>query len=477
MSAPIRKSRRRVAVRPSAAPKPEPAAEFEAVLEHVTHGVAMFDGNHQLVVWNGRLRDMLSLPDAQLERGRSLEGLIRFLGERGDYGNADAVETVVREHLSGLDAPFVADRMLADGRILEFSRYPLPNGGLVVTYTDLTDRRHTEYLLADSTREMRAMLEKAPVALAVIGREDGLLKHVNARFRKLFGISPSPVAEQMALSAYVSEEDHTRIFGTPSERRSVDFEASVRRADGSELWALISSVRFVFDWEPATLTSFHDISDRRRAESGLKEELDRKRAELGEARTLQLQLAPPPLKERVGNFAVSVEVLLEPAKEVGGDLVDHFRVGENLLVIVLGDVSNKGAGAALVMARAHSLIRGIASRPDAEALFRAPETAIRLVNAALAKDNPTCMFLTLLLASFDAATGDLAYVRAGHIPPFRRRATGSVELARRQRRDAAGHHGGRRAQIRDHPSRCRRSVADRHRWRHRGGRRQRCAIR
>jgi serine phosphatase RsbU (regulator of sigma subunit) len=248
----------------------------------------------------------------------------------------------------------------------------------------------------------------------------------------------------------------------------------VRRADGSELWALISSVRFVFDWEPATLTSFHDISDRRRAESGLKEELDRKRAELGEARTLQLQLAPPPLKERVGNFAVSVEVLLEPAKEVGGDLVDHFRVGENLLVIVLGDVSNKGAGAALVMARAHSLMRGIASRPDAEALFRAPETAVRLVNAALAKDNPTCMFLTLLLASFDAATGDLAYVRAGHIPPFRRRATGSVELARRQRRDAAGHHGGRRAQIRDHPSRCRRSVADRHRWRHRGGRRQRC---
>jgi PAS domain-containing protein len=126
----------------------------------VTHGVAMFDGNHQLVVWNGRLRDMLSLPDAQLERGRSLEGLIRFLGERGDYGNADAVETVVREHLSGLDAPFVAERMLPDGRILEFSRYPLPNGGLVVTYTDLTDRRHTEYLLADSTREMRAMLEK-----------------------------------------------------------------------------------------------------------------------------------------------------------------------------------------------------------------------------------------------------------------------------------------------------------------------------
>src|SRR5207244_7763111 len=79
------------------------------------------------------------------------------------------------------------------------------------------------------------------------------------------------------------------------------------------------------------------------------------------------------------------------------------------------------------MARAHSLIRGIAARPDAEDLFRAPEKAIRLVNAALAKDNPTCMFLTLLLASFDAESGQLAYVRAGHIPPFLRRAQGGME--------------------------------------------------
>jgi PAS domain S-box-containing protein len=407
-------------------PSQEP--ELQAVLEHVMQGVAMFDSHHRLMVWNKRLQDILGVSEAQLWRGRTLENLIRFLGERGDFGtSADAIEAVVREHLVALDARYVSERMLPDGRILEFRRNPLANGALVVTYTDVTERRHTEYLLQDSTRELRAMLEKAPVALAVIGQQDGLLKHVNARFRKLFGLAAANVSEQMALNLYLADEDQKRILSTQSDRRSVDFETAVRRADGSELWALISSVRFVFDWEPATLTSFHDISDRRRAEAGLQEELDRKRAELGEARTLQLQLAPPPLRERLGDFAISVDVLLEPAKEVGGDLVDHFQVAESLLVIVLGDVSNKGAGAALVMARAHSLIRGIASRPDAEALFRAPEKAIRLVNAALAKDNPTCMFLTLLIASFDARTGYLAYVRAGQIPPFLRRADGSME--------------------------------------------------
>ncbi|HEY6257591.1 MAG TPA: PP2C family protein-serine/threonine phosphatase, partial [Xanthobacteraceae bacterium] len=162
------------------------------------------------------------------------------------------------------------------------------------------------------------------------------------------------------------------------------------------------------------------------AETGLQEELDRKRAELAEARFLQLELAPAPFRGCVGNFAISVDVLLEPAKEVGGDLVDHFRIGDNLLVLVLGDVSNKGAGAALIMARAHSLIRGIAARPDADARFRAPEEVIGLVNAALAKDNATCMFLTLFLASLDTRTGHLVHVRAGHIPPFLRRADGTL---------------------------------------------------
>jgi PAS domain S-box-containing protein len=429
MSAPISKfGRRRASGRRAADPTQDPDFTLQAMLEHVTQGVAMFDADRRLMVWNKRLQDMLGVPDARLKRGETLEDLIRFMGKRGDYGTqSDAVETAIREHIAAVDEPYVAERMLPDGRILEFRRNPMANGAFVVTYTDVTERRHNEYLLQDSARELRAILAKAPVALAVIGLEDRALKHVNARFLKLFGLSSSQVADEMALDSFVSEADQRRILSAQPDRRSVDFETAVRRADGGELWALISSVRFVFEWEPATLTSFHDISDRRRAEAGLREELDRKRAELSEARTLQLELKPPPFRGHIGGFAISVDVLLEPAKEVGGDLVDHFQIGEDLYVIVLGDVSNKGAGAALIMARAHSLIRGIAARPDAEALFRAPEKVVHLVNAALAKDNATCMFLTLFLASLDTITGHLAYVRAGHIPPFLRRADGTVE--------------------------------------------------
>jgi PAS domain S-box-containing protein len=310
--------------------------------------------------------------------------------------------------------------------VLEFRRNPLADGSILVTFTDVTERRHNEFLLQDGTRELRAILEKAPVALCVVGQDDGLLKHANARFRRLFELSGPSVADALPLDRFLSAEDCGAILSSRNGRKPYDFETQARRTDGENFWTLVSTIPFVFDWQPATLTCFHDITTRRLAEAALKEELDRKRAELDEARTLQLQLAPPPFRGRVGRFDVSLDVLLDPAKEVGGDLVDHFELGENLRVLVLGDVSNKGAGAALVMARAHALFRAIAARPDAEALFRAPERVLALVNAALVKDNPSCMFLSLLLATFDGATGALTYARGGHIPPFLHRADGTM---------------------------------------------------
>jgi len=156
-------------------------------------------------------------------------------------------------------------------------------------------------------------------------------------------------------------------------------------------------------------------------------ELERKQAELAEARTLQLALAPPAFQGVVGRCSVSVDVVLEPAKEVGGDLVDFFFIGDDLLVLLLGDVANKGAGAALMMARTHALFRGLMVHPEAPRLFKAPEEAVRMINATLAAGNSGCMFVTMLVAAFDGTANRLVYTRAGHVPPFLRRADGVVE--------------------------------------------------
>jgi sigma-B regulation protein RsbU (phosphoserine phosphatase) len=169
------------------------------------------------------------------------------------------------------------------------------------------------------------------------------------------------------------------------------------------------------------------------ARDAAREALRRKEADLEGARTLQLALAPPPYRGLIGDRTVAVDVVLEPAREVGGDLADYFHIDEDLLVLVLGDVSDKGAAAALMMARTHALFRGLADRPDASSLFRAPEEAVRSVNATLSQGNSSLMFVTLLIAVFNGATHELTYVRAGHVPPFLRRTNGAVE-----RLEAAG---------------------------------------
>lgn len=156
-----------------------------------------------------------------------------------------------------------------------------------------------------------------------------------------------------------------------------------------------------------------------------REELRRKQMELNEARTLQLALAPPSFAGTLAGQPLSIDVVLEPAKEVGGDLVDHFRVGDKL-VLLLGDVSDKGAGAALMMARTHSIFRAFAGRPDAAELFAEPARAVNLANAALSAGNSSNMFVTLLLGTLDLASRELRYVRAGHVPPFHRNGTGAV---------------------------------------------------
>jgi len=167
--------------------------------------------------------------------------------------------------------------------------------------------------------------------------------------------------------------------------------------------------------------------EKKRLRDEARRELERKRAELGEARNLQLALVPPPA-EHVGPLGrIAIEAVLEPAREVGGDLVDHLTIGERLQVVLVGDVSDKGAGAALVMARTYSQFRALSARPDAEELFADPARAAAAVNEALARNNASCMFVTLFLGVLDVTTGDLAYVRCGHVPPWIRRRGGTID--------------------------------------------------
>jgi serine phosphatase RsbU (regulator of sigma subunit) len=143
------------------------------------------------------------------------------------------------------------------------------------------------------------------------------------------------------------------------------------------------------------------------------QERERIEQELRIARLIQQTLLPKTLPELPG---YDVAAYYQPAREVGGDFYDFLDLEDGRLGLVVGDVTDKGVPAALVMATTRTMLRAAAQR-----LF-SPGEVLRRANDALVTDIPPNMFITCLYAILEPESGHLVYANAGHDLPYRRRA-------------------------------------------------------
>ncbi|MFH1218945.1 MAG: SpoIIE family protein phosphatase [Candidatus Eisenbacteria bacterium] len=132
--------------------------------------------------------------------------------------------------------------------------------------------------------------------------------------------------------------------------------------------------------------------------------------EIGIARQVQQNLFPKELPPAEGwQFAA----ICRPAKAVGGDYYDLFRIDEDHIGFALGDVSGKGLGPSLVMAVVQGIIRsGLAERVTDVAGLMAK------LNEHLLSSTSAGMFITLFIGVLNTKTGHLRYVNGGHNPPM-----------------------------------------------------------
>jgi sigma-B regulation protein RsbU (phosphoserine phosphatase) len=138
--------------------------------------------------------------------------------------------------------------------------------------------------------------------------------------------------------------------------------------------------------------------------------------ELRVAREIQMGMLPSDFAGVERDYGVELGAVLEPAREVGGDLYGVCAAAGGRLVLFLGDVSGKGIPASMFMVRAVSLAR-LLSREAAE-----PGRVLARLNDELAADNPSSMFVTFLCAVFDPATGRCVLANAGQCRPLLLRA-------------------------------------------------------
>jgi sigma-B regulation protein RsbU (phosphoserine phosphatase) len=144
--------------------------------------------------------------------------------------------------------------------------------------------------------------------------------------------------------------------------------------------------------------------------------------ELRIARNIQMEMLPPMETAYADRDDVQLYSSLVPAKEVGGDLIDHFLRDEKLFFCI-GDVSGKGVPSAMVMAVIHSLFRMASARENN------PDRIMQTINEVACQNNRSNMFVTLFIGVLDLPTGHLRYCNAGHdVPVCMRQGADGLEL-------------------------------------------------
>jgi serine phosphatase RsbU (regulator of sigma subunit)/anti-sigma regulatory factor (Ser/Thr protein kinase) len=148
---------------------------------------------------------------------------------------------------------------------------------------------------------------------------------------------------------------------------------------------------------------------------------ERLEQELEVARLIQQNFLPKELPDLDG---WRVAAYYRPARTVGGDFYDFIELPDGLLGIVVGDVTDKGVPAAMVMAATRSVLRAAAQR------LLEPGTVLQRINETLCSEIPPNMFVTCLYGVLDPATGRLRYANAGHNLPIVRDDGGAVSELR-----------------------------------------------
>lgn len=164
--------------------------------------------------------------------------------------------------------------------------------------------------------------------------------------------------------------------------------------------------------------------DRRAAERALQIEREssaKLAGELDAARRIQLGSLPQASRLFANETRFEIDALLEPARQVGGDLYDFFLLDDKRLFFVIGDVSGKGLPAALFMAVTKALAKSLALRSTGSV-----GDILQATEVELARENPEMLFVTMLAGILDAGNGRLELSSAGHDVPWLISAAGAA---------------------------------------------------
>ena len=243
----------------------EKEAQLRVALDNMPGGMMLYDRDLNHVLFNSQYSELCEFPDGLLEVGGSIRDELRYQADRGDFGPGDKddlIEQVVATYQRG-EAVSYERAIAGSGRTLQINIAPTPDGGYVSVLTDITERKRAEEL-------QRTILESIPQPINVVRERDGTFLYCNEPAATLAGRTPEDMVGLRATELYRDASDREGFVELLDEHGQVDnFEVELQSVDGEPFWTMISTRRITFQGEPATLSAWTVITDRKRLEEGL----------------------------------------------------------------------------------------------------------------------------------------------------------------------------------------------------------------
>ncbi|PRY66796.1 PAS domain S-box-containing protein [Vreelandella songnenensis] len=295
-------------------------ALLQATIENINQGISVVDQNLRLVVWNQRYLELFRFPDHLIRVGAPIDRIFRYNAHNGEYGPGDPeehVQLLLDNIRDGQPHRYVRYRQ--DGSVLEVQGNPMPGGGFVYTYQDITQQKRIEEALIRSENNIRIYTDNVPALIAYFDKECRYL-FTNRAYEQAFGIDRNAVIGRRyedVLSLKQSEERAPWVDLALSGER-VSFEVSMRVNDAMR-YMLVTYTPHFGDSQSILgfFALYQDITERRRAEIALKETNETLEERVRE-RTQALSEANAALRQE-NRVRAEAEQALRQAKQLAED--------------------------------------------------------------------------------------------------------------------------------------------------------------
>jgi diguanylate cyclase (GGDEF)-like protein/PAS domain S-box-containing protein len=246
-----------------------------AIIEHFPCGITLIDENLRVTHYNRQFRRLVRLPEEIFASDApELQAILRIVAERGELGEGDAdVEFAAAMGQLNQRQPYTIEYQRTDGSVLEIQRSPLPDGGFVTSYTDITERKRIEARMVTLLEEQRLIFDNAHVGIALISNR--IFLNCNQRLAEVFGYDgPEELIGRSTEIIFPSREDWLAVgeeaYRDLAEQGYSNRETRNRRRDGTVIWCETSG-RALDPATPATgsIWVYTDISQRKRHETEL----------------------------------------------------------------------------------------------------------------------------------------------------------------------------------------------------------------